>query len=97
MDICKQFTGFCEKILQDPCVTPAHISLYLAIFLEYLIQKNPDKLNIDRDVLMNQAKISARATYNKCMHELNDYGYIRYTPSFSSFVGSMVYLIPLYS
>ena len=92
MDISKQLTGFCEKIMQDPCITPTHISLYLAIFLEYLIQKNPVELNIDRDILMNRAKISGRATYNKCMHELHDYGYIRYSPSFSSFLGSVVYL-----
>ena len=92
MEICEQLTRFCEKIMQDPCVTPTHISLYLAIFLEYLIQKNPDELNIERDTLMNRAKISGRATYNKCMHELHDYGYIRYSPSFSSCLGSMVYL-----
>lgn len=92
MEICEQLTRFCEKILQDPHVTPTHISLYLAIFLEFLIQKNPDQLNIDRDTLMLRAKISGRATYNKCMRELHEYGYIRYTPSFSSFLGSMVYL-----
>jgi hypothetical protein len=95
MDIRRQLIGFCDKILQDPHVTPTHIALYLAIFLEFLIQENSNELNIDRDILMNRAKISGRATYNKCMHELNDYGYIKYTPSFSSFLGSMVYLIQL--
>jgi hypothetical protein len=31
---------------------------------------------------MKTAKISGIATYHKCIKELNDYGYIRYLPSY---------------
>ncbi|MEO6964042.1 MAG: hypothetical protein ABIY90_18885 [Puia sp.] len=92
MEIREQLTRFCEKVMNDPHVNPAHIPLYLAIFMEYLVQKNPEKLTIDRDTLMLRAKISGRVTYNKCMRDLHNYGYIRYTPPFSTFLGSMVRL-----
>ncbi len=69
------------------------MDLYLAILLEYILKDSPQEMNIDRDILMSGAKISSRATYNKSIHELHDYGYTKYVPSFSSFLGSMVYLI----
>jgi len=41
---------------------------------------------------MKVSKISAKATYHKCMKELNDYGYLQYKPSYNPFKGSIVYL-----
>ena len=41
---------------------------------------------------MRISKISSKATYHKCMRELNDKGYIKYEPSYNPFKGSMVIL-----
>ena len=41
---------------------------------------------------MRVSKISAKATYHKCIKELNNYGYLRYEPSFNPIRGSLVYL-----
>ena len=42
---------------------------------------------------MHISKICSKATYHKCMRELNERKYIKYIPSFNPFKGSMVVLI----
>lgn len=41
---------------------------------------------------MHISKICSKATYHKCMRELNEKKYIKYMPSFNPFKGSMVVL-----
>jgi hypothetical protein len=41
---------------------------------------------------MKVSKICSKATYHKCIRELNDYGYLSYHPSYNPFKGSLVYL-----
>ena len=41
---------------------------------------------------MKAAKINARYTYNKCMNNLQEFGYITYLPSSNPFTNSTVYL-----
>jgi len=41
--------------------------------------------------IMGIAKISAVKTYYKCIRELNDYGYIKYIPSYKNNQGSKVF------
>lgn len=41
---------------------------------------------------MRISKICSKATYHKCMRELNDKGYLKYEPSFNPYKGSMVIL-----
>lgn len=41
---------------------------------------------------MKVSKISAKATYHKCMKDLHDFGYLKYKPSYNPFKGSLVYL-----
>ncbi|HVM87888.1 MAG TPA: hypothetical protein VMT76_06845 [Puia sp.] len=52
--------------------------------------KNP--ITIRRQQLMQEAKISARTSYNKCMRELHEYGYIKYLPSYSFYLGNLVHI-----
>jgi hypothetical protein len=42
--------------------------------------------------IMALAKMSARATYFKCLNDLNDRGYIRYERSFKRNKRSCIYL-----
>jgi hypothetical protein len=56
-------------------------------------QGNPISI-FSRD-LMKQAKISAIGTYYKCISDLKSGGYIRYTPSYNPFLGSLIYIIPV--
>ncbi len=41
---------------------------------------------------MKLAKISARATFYKCINGLHDFGYIKYQPSSNNFTSSEIYL-----
>jgi hypothetical protein len=41
---------------------------------------------------MRVSKICSKVTYHKCIRELNNYGYLRYEPSYNPFKGSLVYL-----
>jgi hypothetical protein len=92
MEITEQFTGFYEAIESDQRITPIHISIYMAIVLAYLIHARENPIQIDRDALMQHAKISARSTYYKSLQQLHEYGYIKYIPSYNYYLGSLVYL-----
>ena len=46
---------------------------------------------------MRISKISAKATYHKCIKDLHNFGYIQYLPSFNPFKGSLVYLFDMQS
>ena len=41
---------------------------------------------------MRISKIASKATYHKCIRELNDKGFLKYDPSFNPYRGSMVFL-----
>jgi hypothetical protein len=92
MELKDQFTGFYEAIIEDPRITPIHISMYMAILCAYLLHAGENPVQIDRDILMLHAKISGRSTYYKSLRELQEFGYIKYIPSFNYYLGSLVYL-----
>ena len=92
MELQEQFTGFYEAIGVDPRITPVHISIYMAILLAYLLHASENPIQVDRDLLMQHAKISARSTYYKSLQELHEFGYIKYIPSYNLYLGSLVYL-----
>jgi hypothetical protein len=92
MDLKEHFAGFYEAILVDPRITPVHISMYMALLLAYLLHASENPIQIDREALMQYAKVSARATYYKILQDLHTFGYIRYIPSHNLFLGSLVYL-----
>ena len=85
-------SSFCALIAEDVRITPTHISLYVALLNAWELEGCINPLLITRDVVMRAAKISARQTYNRAMHELNDYGYIGYAPSADPRVKSKVWM-----
>ncbi len=42
---------------------------------------------------MEVSKISGLATYHKCIKDLNDFGYIKYNPSYDPAISSQAYLM----
>lgn len=49
-------------------------------------------VTIIRTDIIKAAKINARFTYNKCINNLQEFGYITYSPASNPFSGSTVYL-----
>ena len=74
-------TWFYAKVREDHRIGPLHISLFVALVVEagLLIDYS---FVVRRHALMRFAKIQSRVTYNRCMRELHDYGYIVYRPSY---------------
>jgi hypothetical protein len=92
MNYIKHLTGFFDRIVQDRNLNPTHISLYIALFQFWNVNRFQNPISITRDEVMRISKICSKATYHKCMRELNEKGYIKYEPSFNPFKGSMVIL-----
>jgi hypothetical protein len=92
MNYIKHLTGFFDRIVQDRNLNPTHISLYVSLFQFWNVNRFQNPISITRDEVMRISKICSKATYHKCMRELNEKGYIKYEPSFNPFKGSMVIL-----
>lgn len=92
MNYIKHLTGFFDRIVQDRSLNPTHISLYISLFQFWNVNRFQNPISITRDEVMRISKICSKATYHKCMRELNEKGYIKYEPSFNPFKGSMVIL-----
>ncbi|ALJ04130.1 transcriptional regulator [Pseudalgibacter alginicilyticus] len=92
MNYIKHLTGFFDRIIHDSNLNPTHISLYLGLFQYWNINRFKNPISITRDEVMRISKICSKATYHKCIRELNDKGYLKYEPSYNPFKGSMVYM-----
>jgi ABC-type antimicrobial peptide transport system permease subunit len=92
MNYIKHLTGFFDRIIPDRNLNPTHISLYIALFQSWNINRFQNPISISRDEVMRICKISSKATYHKCMRDLNDKGYVKYEPSFNPYKGSIVFL-----
>ena len=97
MNYILQLSGFFQKVAADNRLNPTHVSLYMAIFQFWNSGRFQNPVSISRQELMRISKISAKATYHKCIKDLHNYGYIQYLPSFNPFKGSLVYLFDLQS
>ena len=97
MNYILQLSGFFQRVATDDRLNPTHVSLYMAIFQFWNAEHFQNPVSISRQELMRISKISAKATYHKCIKDLHNFGYIKYIPSFNPFKGSLVYLFDLQS
>ena len=81
--------GFIQEVQQDPVLSTSACCLYLVLLVKMRHAADAGALLIHRAEVQRCAKIS-RTTFQKAIAELEDRGYIRYTPSFNPFLGSMV-------
>ena len=92
MNYIKHLAGFFDRVASDERLNPTHVSMYVSLFQFWNASRFQNPISISRNELMKVSKISAKATYHKCMRELNDFGYLKYMPSYNPFKGSLVYL-----
>lgn len=93
MERVKELSIFYAAIGNDNRISTTHISLYMALFQLYNLNKFCNPVNITRTTLMEAAKISGLATYHKCIKDLHDFRYIQYIPSFNPAICSRVFLL----
>lgn len=92
MELFPPMTVFYEAIEDDARIGTTHISLYMALLQQWNLNGGMNPIIIARATIMKAAKINARYTYNKCMNNLQEFGYITYLPSSNQFECSIVYL-----
>jgi hypothetical protein len=95
MNYIRHLAGFFERVASDERLNPTHISMYVSLFQFWNANRFQNPISISRGELMKVSKISAKATYHKCMKELHDWQYLKYKPSYNPFKGSLVYLFTM--
>jgi hypothetical protein len=87
MNYIRHLNGLFEKMNRDDRLTSYHISLYMSIFQLWNMNRFKNPVTIDRGELMELSRIGGRNTYARCMKELDQWGYIRYSPSGNFYTG----------
>ncbi|HEY9257516.1 hypothetical protein [Chitinophaga sp.] len=87
----ERLTALYAVIKSDNKIGAPHLSLYLALFQLWSMNDFDEPVSIDRKEVLELAKIS-RSTYQRCINDLHDQGYIKYIPSYHPILGSIVYM-----
>ncbi|WP_338034476.1 hypothetical protein [Lacinutrix algicola] len=65
----------------------------MALFQLWNLNRFPEVLYINRQEIMRLSKIGSKATYHRCLRQLNDLEYIIYLPSHNPYKGSQVKML----
>lgn len=82
--------NFLEKILDDQRLNVWHVSIILAIMILAKKQNSKKLIRVSRSRIMKLAHINTFPTYHKYFKQLQDFGYIKYDPSYHPGVKSTV-------
>ena len=93
MNYIKHLTGFFNKINNENAINPTHISLYLALFQCWNVNRFKNPTGISREEIMKASKINSKATYHKCMKELEALGFMEYLPTYNPHSCSNVIMV----
>lgn len=85
-------SDFLTAVEKDARISITHIGIFAALIQFWKEQQFINPMIAYSHDIMGIAKISAAATYYKCMKDLNEYGYIRYEPSYKRNQGSKIYI-----
>ncbi len=95
MNYIKHLTGFFNCIGNEEIIYPTHISLYLALFQSWNVNRFKNPITISREEMMKASRIASKATYHKCIKELQLLGFIEYLPSYNPYHGTEVIMYNL--
>lgn len=82
-----------QQFSKDNKLNPTHISLYMALFQLWNINRFANEFYVNREEVMNFSKIGSKSTYHKCIKELSSWKYIIYYPSHNPFKGSKIKML----
>ena len=94
MNFIRHFNEIFQIFDRDPRIGVYHISLYMALFRQWNLNKFRNPIQVNREMIMEKAKINSAKTYTKLMNELARWGYLKYEKSTSRIYGSRVDLFP---
>ncbi|MDO6761626.1 hypothetical protein Q4566_15570 [Tamlana sp. 2_MG-2023] len=90
MNYIRHLNGAFDKFYADKRLNTSHISLYMALFQFWNLNRFPEEFYIDRQEVMRLAKIGSLTTYHNCIKHLNKWKYIKYMPSHNPYKGSKI-------
>ncbi|WP_418502084.1 hypothetical protein [Flagellimonas sp.] len=86
----KHLNGVFDQFSKDSRLNPTHISIYIALFQLWNSNYFKPEFYINREEVMQYAKIGSKSTYHRCIKELDHWKYISYNPSHNPFKGSRI-------
>ena len=92
MNYIAQLNAAMYKIAEDDQLNTAHVSLYLALFQLWNVNRFKNPISINRAEVMKISKIGSKGTYHRCIKELHNWGYYEYRPSHNPLKGSKIYM-----
>ncbi|MFN5416826.1 MAG: transcriptional regulator [Flavobacteriia bacterium] len=92
MNYIKHLTAVLLQISNDNRLNASHVSLYIALFQLWNVNRFQNPLSINRNDTMAISKIGSKSTYHKCLVDLNNWKYLEYKPSHNPMIGSLVNL-----
>ena len=82
--------GAFERFNNDYRIRQGHITLYLAFFQKWNRKFFKRTIMVNRQLIMENAKIRSKTTYHNYLKELNEWGYLEYFPSYHPSIGSRI-------
>lgn len=79
-----------ERFHNDTRIKQGHITLYLALFQKWNREFFKTTIIINRELMMERAKIKSKTTYHNFVKDLNDWSYLQYFPSYHPARGSII-------
>ncbi|WP_144962431.1 hypothetical protein [Gillisia sp. Hel_I_86] len=92
-----QLNAVFERFNNDDRIKQGHITLYLAFFQKWNREYFKKTITINREWVMEKAKIKSKTTYHNYLKELNDWSYLQYYPSYHPARGSKVQMSIFFS
>ena len=90
MNYITHLTTVIDEFTKDNELNPSDISLYLALFYLWNINRFKNPLSVNRSEVMSVSKIGSKSTYHKCLKKLHEKKYIVYNPSHNPMKGSLI-------
>lgn len=90
MNYITHLTAVIDEFTRDDELNPSDISLYLALFYLWNINRFKNPLSVNRSEVMSVSKIGSKSTYHKCLKKLHEKKYIVYHPSHNPMKGSLI-------
>lgn len=86
--------NYLSLYINDPDLNVWHLAILSAVLNLGYKQRQRRRINVSRSRIMALSHINTVPTYHKYLKELQDFGYIKYTPSYHPGYKSEIELYP---
>jgi hypothetical protein len=76
MNYIRHLNAFFTMVKSDDRLTALHVSLYIALFQYWNLNRFQNPFSVYRDDIMKMSRIGSKNTYHKCIKHLHNTGYI---------------------